>query len=53
MSRSPSDINAKNVGLLTSDLGWSNGWLFRLLSGRPEIESRRGVIDFLWKYFYL
>ena len=42
MSRSPSDINTKNIHILTCDLGWSNGYLFRLSSRRPEIESRRG-----------
>ena len=42
MSRSPSDVKVKNIGLSTSDLGWSNGYLFILSSGRPEIESRRG-----------
>ena len=42
MSRSPSDTNAENVHFSTCDLGWSNGELFRLLSGRPEAESRRG-----------
>ena len=42
MSRSPSDINVKNIRVLTCDLGWSNGYIFRQSSERPKIEFRRG-----------
>ena len=58
MSRSPSDINTKNIHILTCDLGWSNGYLFRLSSRRPEIESRRGscwlslLTSFNWIDFF-
>ena len=48
MSRSPSDKNAKNIGVLTCDLGWSNG----CFSDSPA-EGRRSsfvvdVFDFLF-----
>ena len=41
MLRSPSDIKVTNILFPICDLGWSNGFSFQTVKGRPEIESHR------------